>query len=68
MHIKCGDKAIDKNNRFVGEVDKIILNLLTGEMAYFFIRDEKAQRNVLCRPEDVTKSSSGKVKLKFSTS
>ncbi|MDD5590324.1 MAG: hypothetical protein PHY18_00115 [Dehalococcoidales bacterium] len=68
MHIECGNKAVDKNNRFVGKVEKVILNLLTGEIAYFFVRDENAQRNVLYRPEDVAKLSSGKVKLKFSAS
>jgi hypothetical protein len=67
MHIEYGTKAVDRNGRFIGEVDKTILNLLTGELAYFFIKDEKAQRNVICRPEDVKEFSERKLKLKFST-
>jgi hypothetical protein len=67
MHIELGTKAFDNNERFIGKVDKTLLNTLTGEMAYFFIKDERAQRNVVCRPKDVKELSRRKLKLKFST-
>jgi sporulation protein YlmC with PRC-barrel domain len=67
VYIECGAKTFDKSGRYVGKVEKTILNLLTGEMAYFIIKDERAQRNIVCRPEDVKQLSQKKLELKFST-
>lgn len=67
MEIQCGTKAFDKNGRFIGEIDQTILNLLTGEIAYFFVKEEKSRRNVICRPQDVEELSESELKLKFSS-
>mgnify|MGYP001164389485 CR=1 FL=1 len=67
MSIEQGAKAFDKNGRFVGEVDKTLLNFLTGETAYLFIRDKRAKRNVICEPADVVALSQKKLRLNFWT-
>jgi len=66
MNLEYGALVEDKNNKVVGRIDHIVLDMWSGEQRKFVVRRDAPQTDIFFTPEDVAKATNEKVKLNFS--
>jgi sporulation protein YlmC with PRC-barrel domain len=65
MEIEYGAKVVDKNGKVVGVVNKVLLDMWSGEIAKFKVNTGKGEADLLISPDDVLEATPHQVKLKI---
>jgi plastocyanin len=63
MDIKYGDTVVDKNNKLIGKINKVILDTWSGEPRKYAVRLEGKVDMVFFSPDQVDNASGDTVKL-----
>jgi plastocyanin len=63
MDIKYGDTVVDKNNKLIGKINKVILDTWSGEPRKYSVRLEGKIDMVFFSPEQVDNAAGDTVKL-----
>lgn len=65
MEIKYGAQVVDKNEKHLGSVDRLIRDTWSGEIKRFMICRKGPASDLFLRPEDVLEATDTKVKLRI---
>jgi hypothetical protein len=63
MKLEYGALVEDKNNKALGNIDRIVLDTWSGEQRKYVVRRGAPQTDIFFSPEHVDKVTKGKVKL-----
>ena len=67
MEIRYGAQVVDKNERVLGSVDRLIRDTWSGEIKRFMVCRKTPAADLFLRPEDILEATDTRVKLRFAT-
>lgn len=65
MEIRYGAQVVDKNEKLLGSVDRLIRDTWSGEIKKFMVCQKAPAADLFLRPEDVLEATDTRVKLRI---
>lgn len=65
MEIRYGTQVVDRNERVLGSVDRLIRDTWSGEIKRFMVCRKAPAADLFFTPEDVLEATDAKVKLRI---
>ena len=63
MKLEYGSEVIDRTGELLGTVDRLVRDLVTGDIRKFVVRRKGADRDLFIAPDDVSEATEDSVRL-----